>query len=80
MVHERNVAAGQRYAYPGRQDHYNRLISGCPIRVNVLIMNGVVKRFFITLLTKADGCHIDVTILRGVGLTYGLQLSRTVTV
>jgi hypothetical protein len=80
LVHERNVAAGQRHAHPGRQDHYNRLISGSPIRVNVLILNGVVKSFFITPLTKADGCHIDVTIPLGVGLTYGLQLSRTVTV
>lgn len=80
LVHERDVAAGQRHAHPGRQDHYNRLISGSPTHVNVLIINGVVERFFITPLTKADGCHIDVTIPRGVGLTYGLQVSRTVTV
>ncbi|KAF2787134.1 hypothetical protein K505DRAFT_367622 [Melanomma pulvis-pyrius CBS 109.77] len=80
LVHERNVTAGQRHAHSGRQDHYNRLIGGSPIRVNVLVINGVVQRFFITPLTKADGCHIDVTIPRGVGLTYGLQVSRTVTV
>ena len=80
LVYERNVTAGQCRIHSGRQEYYNRLISGSPIHVNVLVTKGVFQRFFITPLTEADGCHVDVVIPRSVGLGYGLQVSRTVTV
>jgi hypothetical protein len=54
------------------------LESGGAIHVNVLVINGVIRRFFITPMTKNDGCHIDITIPRVAGLAYGLHVSRSV--
>ena len=80
LVHDRNVLAGQRCQDMKRQKHYDRLKTGGHIHVNVLEMDGVVKRFFITPMTKNDGCHIDITIPRVAGLSFGLQISRSVNV
>ena len=78
LVHERNVLAGRRCQDTKRQQHYKRLKNGGHIHVNVLETNGIVKRFFITPMTKTDGCHIDITIPRVAGLSFGLQISRSV--
>lgn len=48
------------------------------IHINVFKTSSRVRRFFITPLTAADGGHLDITIPLGVGLTYGLEQSRTV--
>jgi hypothetical protein len=78
LVRERNVLVGQRRQGSKCQDHYNRLESGGAIHVNVLILDGVIKRFFVTPMTKRDGCHVDITVPRVIGLAYGLQISRSV--
>lgn len=80
LVHERNVVAGQRCQSSRRRDHNRRLENGGRMHVNVLVLDGIIKRFFITPMTKSDGGHIDITIPRVAGLAYGLQISRIVDV
>lgn len=56
----------------------DRLKDGGDIHVNVFKTGSRVRRFFITPMTAADGAHFDITIPLGIGLTYGLEQSRTV--
>lgn len=78
FIHKTNVLAGERCQDSRRQRHNERLQSGGNIHVNVLVINSVVKRFFITPMTKNDGSHIDISIPRVAGLTFGLEISRSV--
>jgi hypothetical protein len=80
LLHERNVFAGRRRQELRRQNRSERPVPSGPMHVNVFLKDGIIKRFFITPMTKNDGHHIDITIPRVIGLEYGLFSSRTVNV
>lgn len=80
LLHGRNVFAGRRCQELRRQNRLERPITRGPMHVNVFFKDGIIKRFFITPMTKNDGDHIDITIPRVVGLEYGLFSSRSVNV
>lgn len=73
-LHSNSLAA----ASTRKRRRFDRLNEGGDIHVNVLRMGARVKRFFITPMIAADGAHLNITIPLGLGLSCGLETTRTV--
>jgi hypothetical protein len=61
-----------------KRQRLNRLKEGGPIHVNILKTGSCIRRFFITPITATNSARLDITIPREIGLSYGLEQSRTV--
>lgn len=67
------ISAGSK-----KQKRNERLKKGGSIHINVHRAGEKIKRFFITPMTTADGCHIDLTIPIELAFRYQLQDVHTV--